>query len=1210
MEKLSFDDARTVDSLCDELERRWKEKLSRGKEQGQLPEGEAPLLAIFVERCPTHLRKAAFQELLMLEVELRQQSGIVVHRDEYARDYAEFSDTIDEVFNTEDVWNIQTLVMPAKGPKTPPATTEAATPPPAMRSFGRFQIFEELGRGAFGAVMRALDTTLDREVALKLPRFPNYDRAMVDRFLSEAQIAAQLQHPNIVAVWDRGQIDGQYFISSAFVRGETLRKYLSKQTPDARQTATWIRNLAEALAYAHEQAIIHRDIKPANIIINQQQRPMIMDFGLAKRADQATELTTDGLILGTPSHMSPEQARGVVANIGLQTDQYSLGIVFAEMLTGELPWRGSVQSVIAKLQSMPDPPQLQTPGRSIPDDLQAICQKMLQPAAENRYLTCQAVADDLTRWLDGRPVTARKISFAERSVKWCLRNRTITALIGTVVAALLIGLVSVSAALFEAERQRTDAVAQGVVADRERKNAQTQEAIAVAARSKADASANIAREESSRTLIRLAAKEIEEGRFHNANQLLEPVPQQYRNWVWRVQHARIPAEMCRIALGKIIEDVRVNPKVVFDPSGDRMAVSHPFGGASERATTRLYSVATGELLQEPGAEFPGAAPREAGFTNDGRYLGLIVTKDRKVYPNELAVYDTKTKTIVATLPNTFAFATIRNDSTKFLIQRRNGSESDYFFWSFRTNDLKKIATGPWSFPYNFGVNAAQTELSIRHRNRVTVYDIESGESVDRWVLRQLGATHTNQSHDEKLVAGQLQQTWPWNRRGRIVSPGQAAVVEFPAKMVARLENAPTVAPHLVRYAQLQCDYSPGRLSGFLISNDSRYVTLSLVGTGFADAGQTAICWWNAKSGEFIGKANRIGISPKADRYAVVEDTDIVVRKAPLHFWRFRDQQTEDELAKWEPINHYGRQVRPYVFYCKETPWVIVPHHEAAESVDLKKHVIYTGTPSMNFHFYQIATAVDHASSRVAFMVAADTVEVYSLLSGKRVARLHCKDKPANTYIAFHPDGKHLLLGNATGLEIWSIAEKTLAHKFPEVRSYNPLAGNIAVSPDRRRLALMTKQGVTLINTDQNRVEKTLPLAQGAAASLPQQQISFSHDSRWIAYGSDHGELTILSCETGRVERQFQTDTTTVHCIFHPQEPFLIVGRQDGRLVVYETDTWKVVFDEVLTGGLPIDAALTTGIPDTFRFSESANAIAVSVDIGFTRRWFEFAGGEE
>lgn len=1201
MDKLSFDDARTVDSLCDELERRWKERASQGAVKDSTDPEPSSLLAIFLKRCPAHLRNEAFRELLRLEVELRQQSGIAVHRDEYITHYAEFSDTVDEVFETDDVRLAPTIVSPSRGKETPDAKARIQSPPATVRTFGRFQIIEELGRGAFGTVMRALDTTLDREVALKLPRFPNHDRSLVDRFLAEAQIAAQLQHPNIVSVWDRGDVDGQYFISSAFVQGETLRQYLLQHVPDFRLIATWIRSLAEALAYAHEQSIIHRDIKPANIIINQQQRLMIMDFGLAKRADQSTDLTTDGLILGTPSYMSPEQALGVVANISVQTDQYSLGIVFAEMLTGRLPWQGTVQEVISRLQSLPAPPQLRHPTRTIPADLEAICQKMLQPVAKNRYTTCQAAADDLTRWLDGHPVKARKVSFGERSAMWCRRNRLISALIGTTLAVLLIGLVSVSAALVEADNQRADAVTQGDKAKAERKKAVEQESIAVAEKVKADDAARLARKESARTLMLLAAKEIEEGRFHQALQLLSSVPQEHRNWVWRVQQARIPEELCRIPLGKVINEVHTSPKVIFDPSGERIAVSHPFDGALEPAKTRLYSVTTGELIHQPGAEFVSAAPREAGFTKDGRYLGLLVTNDKKRYPDTLAVYNTKTETTVATLAEVYSFAPLKHNAHKFLIQRRSAEaqrsrgDSEYLIWSFLTNDLKKIGNGPWSYPFNFGVNAAETELSVRHRNQTTVYNIPSGKPLERPMLQRVAATHNGLSPDEKLVTGQLQELWHWNERGRVVAPGQAAVIAFPDRMVTRLESAPTVASYLARFAEHLCNITPGKMRGFSISNDGRYVNLSLFLTGQDSGYQSAICWWNAHSGEFIGRANGLGVSVNADRFAVVEDTDIVVRKAPLHLQRFRDQRSEDELAKWEPIDHYGRQVRPYVFYCRETPWVIVPHHDAKESVDPEKHVIYTGPVSEKFHFHQIATAVDHASSRVAFMVSIEFVEVYSLLTGERVARLRCGRRPANTNIAFHQDGKHLLLGNYDGLEIWSIADQSITHKFRDIRSHIQLAGNIAASPDGKMLALMNQRGVTWIDAEQNRVLRKTPVAKDRVVSRPRYQLSFSHDSRWLVYGSSHGTLTVLSARTGDVVHSLQTDSKDCYGIFHPTEPLLILGR-GGRLVVYETETWKVVFDQVLAGGV-----------DTFRFSESGNAVAVGANIGWTRRWFEFAG---
>ena len=154
------------------------------------------------------------------------------------------------------------------------------------RQAGRFELKEILGQGAFGRVYRAYDPQLDRFVALKVPTFGPHDTHKIQRFLAEAKAAARLRHPNIVPTYESGQIDGQYYIAAQFVAGETLSSRLQHAPPDFRRAAEWVRQLAEALAYAHREGIVHRDIKPDNIMLDEQDQPQIMDFGLAKRRER------------------------------------------------------------------------------------------------------------------------------------------------------------------------------------------------------------------------------------------------------------------------------------------------------------------------------------------------------------------------------------------------------------------------------------------------------------------------------------------------------------------------------------------------------------------------------------------------------------------------------------------------------------------------------------------------------------------------------------------------------------------------------------------------------------------------------------------------------------------------------------------------------------------------------------------------------------
>ena len=326
-----------------------------------------------------------------------------------------------------------------------------------LGKLGRFQLREVLGQGAFGRVYRAYDPQLDREVALKVPIFPPEDVKRVRRFLTEAKAAARLRHPNIVPVYESGQDESQFFIATGFVAGQTLAKRIEAGPVEFREAAEWIRSLADALAYAHAEGIVHRDIKPENIMLDAKGQPQIMDFGLAKRTSDDSGMTVDGAVLGTPAYMSPEQARGDQANVGPASDQYSLGAVLYELLTGKRPFTGPPHAVLVQVLSA-EPPAPRSLVATIPEDVQAICQKAMCKEASGRYASMSRLADDLRRWLSDAPTEARPASYAERLARWSRREPRTAWLVGTVALLLLVGtgLATALAVMFDANARQAE----------------------------------------------------------------------------------------------------------------------------------------------------------------------------------------------------------------------------------------------------------------------------------------------------------------------------------------------------------------------------------------------------------------------------------------------------------------------------------------------------------------------------------------------------------------------------------------------------------------------------------------------------------------------------------------------------------------------------------------------------------------------------------
>jgi serine/threonine protein kinase len=269
----------------------------------------------------------------------------------------------------------------------------------AGESFGRYQIVRMLGKGAMGTVYLAYDGQLERHVALKQPMLTN--ETMVKRFYREARATAILRSPYICPIYDVGDINGMHFISMAFIEGRPLSAAIREGFESPQHIATIIQKVALGLQKAHDEGIIHRDLKPDNIMLDTDGEPVIMDFGLARRVDDDLRLSKVGVLIGSPAYMSPEQVHGDQSKIGLSTDIYSLGVVLFEMLTGRIPFSGSLISLLRDVASSPPPrptdlvPEMQ--GVPLFAELERHALKMMGKKPADRFAKAADVAEAMER---------------------------------------------------------------------------------------------------------------------------------------------------------------------------------------------------------------------------------------------------------------------------------------------------------------------------------------------------------------------------------------------------------------------------------------------------------------------------------------------------------------------------------------------------------------------------------------------------------------------------------------------------------------------------------------------------------------------------------------------------------------------------------------------------------------------------------------------
>jgi predicted Ser/Thr protein kinase len=368
--------------------------------EAQWQGGEQPRIEDYLEVAPASDRPALVRDLLFLELAYRCRHGDRPPEDEYLRRFPEYAAVVEAVFSGEGPSPTWPLATGDSGMFSAATTPESPGDKPVTEAtrLGRYRVERVLGRGGFGVVYLAHDDQLHRQVAIKVPHRERISSPQdAEAYLAEARILASLDHPHVVPVYDVGSTeDSLPFVVSKFIEGSDLRQKFKEARPSVHESAALVATVAEALHHAHLKGLVHRDIKPANILIDRAGKPHVADFGLALKED---DFGRGPGFAGTPVYMSPEQARGAGHLVDGRSDNFSLGVVFYELLTGRLPFRGQTRDEllerIANVEARP--PRQANDG--IPKELERICLKALAKRASERYSTARDMADDLRNFL-------------------------------------------------------------------------------------------------------------------------------------------------------------------------------------------------------------------------------------------------------------------------------------------------------------------------------------------------------------------------------------------------------------------------------------------------------------------------------------------------------------------------------------------------------------------------------------------------------------------------------------------------------------------------------------------------------------------------------------------------------------------------------------------------------------------------------------------
>jgi WD40 repeat protein len=408
---------------------------------------------------------------------------------------------------------------------------------PAPRQVGDYDILAEVGRGGMGVVYKAQHRGLRRLVALKMVLAGEFASPTQElRFRLEAELAARVQHPNIVQVYEIGSYEGRPFLALEWVEGGSLAKHLDGKPWLPAEAAALIETLARAIDVAHGEGVVHRDLKPANILIQESVTepqtavpsdscllspdscPKITDFGLAQTIEGGQTMTQTGMVVGTPGYMAPEQASGKRALVGPGTDIYALGVMLYQLLTGQLPFqRDSVLELLRAVTS-DEPPRPRRLQPRLPRDLEAITLHCLEKEPRRRYPSALALAEDLRRFREGKQVVARPVGAAVRLVRACRRRPLVALLLVLLTVSVLGGIGGVTWKWLEANKQRDLANIRAEQAENEKQAAQYQ---------------------TYRASLAAASAALENHDVADALRHLKSAPEALQGWEWRYLSNRL-----------------------------------------------------------------------------------------------------------------------------------------------------------------------------------------------------------------------------------------------------------------------------------------------------------------------------------------------------------------------------------------------------------------------------------------------------------------------------------------------------------------------------------------------------------------------------------------------------------------------------------------------------------------------------------------------
>jgi eukaryotic-like serine/threonine-protein kinase len=1031
----------------------------------------------------------------------------------------------------------------------PPAAAEienqkSPTANPRVRYFGDYELQDEIARGGMGVVYRARQSSLNRPVALKMILAANFaSEADVARFRREAESAANLDHPNIIPIYEVGEHDGRHYFSMRLIEGtslaERMRNEDHSQTPLTRPSGTlsprpmrgegWgegsslkaavhlITKVARAVHYAHQHGILHRDLKPANILLDASGEPFVTDFGLARSVEGDSALTLSGAVMGTPAYMAPEQATAS-KTITTSADIYSLGAILYEALTGQPPFKGGtvIETIQHVLDDEPRPPR--ELSSSVDKDLETIALKCLEKDPARRYSSAEALAADLDHWLNHEPIAARPIGGVERAVKWARRKPALAALILVTLLAVsaYIGLALFNKARFLRERD-----------------------LAIEARMRAE----LAEKETEQKLWQSYLAQARANRWSGrAGRRFESL-----GVLARAAEIKPSLELRNEAIASLaLADLRLASQWQGRPPGTSLVgVDDKFelyARGDEQGSVSVRRLADDSEL----AALPGFGVRAAWimqFSPDARLLAVAYGDTRRC-----RVWDWKEKRIVADFDDVFQFAfDFSPDGLRLALGGQDGA--------IRLFDLEAGQTtlrfngGAQPHTLRFSPDGSQIAVSLNGRPLVEIHDVVRGQLLhtltNAAAVRQIGWHPDGKSLAAPCANGQT-VIWElgarprqrvvlaghrnvaaqacFNRRGDLLATsgwdgtlrlwnavtGEALVNHKDSSMALHFSPDETRLGPMYDGAQLRVlEVAAGRECRALPGHPGRVVwtaDFTKDGRWLATGGSEGVRLWDLQTDRqaaFLNTAETRaalfhpggqGLFTSAANGLEQWPLDIVTNETGVASVRFGQPTRLPATYKLERacLSPDGK----VAFAAHGTGIRVVTLDGSAATYVLKGH------PGAAF----ISLSPD-GKWLASGTWKGQGVEVWDWAATNVVAKLDVRD---SADVAFSPDGRWLVTGNSEEYVFWKAGDWTRSHAVARERS-GDFFGRMCFSPDGRMLALAhTRDLVKLVDTATGNELATLEAG-------PQTPLAFTPDGAQLVVAGERGALQIW--DLARIRRQ-------------------------------------------------------------------------------------------